>query len=73
MILVESLVQLLSEKGLLEREELFERVKMMRAKTGTNGTPKGWRNACMALVASILISHRYGGSSPAVPDDLSPQ
>lgn len=41
MILVESLVQPMNEKGLLEREEIFERVKMIRAKTGINGTPKG--------------------------------
>jgi len=41
MILVESLMQLMSEKGLLEREEIFERVKMIRAKTGLNGELKG--------------------------------
>jgi hypothetical protein len=41
MILVESLVQLMSEKGLLEGEEIFERVRMIRAKTGINRTPKG--------------------------------
>jgi hypothetical protein len=41
MILVESVVQLMSEKGLLEREEIFERVKMIRAKTGLNGELKG--------------------------------
>jgi hypothetical protein len=40
-ILVESLAPLISEKRLLEREEIFERVKMIRAKTGMNGEPKG--------------------------------
>jgi hypothetical protein len=40
MILVESLVQLRSEKGLLEREEIFARVKLIKAKTGINGNPK---------------------------------
>jgi hypothetical protein len=40
MILVESLVQLLNEKGLLEREDIFERVKIIKAKTGISGKPK---------------------------------
>jgi len=40
MIPVEYLGQLLNEKGLLEREEIFERVKMIKAKTGISGKPK---------------------------------
>jgi hypothetical protein len=40
MILVESLVQLLAEKGLLETEELFKRVKKIKAETGINCKPK---------------------------------
>jgi hypothetical protein len=40
MILVESLVQLLAEKGFLEREELFEKVKKIKAETGINCKPK---------------------------------
>jgi hypothetical protein len=40
MILVESLVQLLAEKGFVDREELFERVKKTKMETGINRKPK---------------------------------
>ncbi|HXQ25788.1 MAG TPA: hypothetical protein VN822_05205 [Candidatus Acidoferrales bacterium] len=40
MIVVESLVQLLVEKGLLDQAEIIERVKEVRAKTTINSKRK---------------------------------